>query len=181
MENFTRWITQNLRQDKIPLTWLEEKKSEWIPLVENAVCRLLNGETMIIVADRERKWFCDYVISNINKSKNRPYFPVVSVDSLLIRNSVDEISSDELKLILDYLENIFSGRYFFWYIGKDERNRSALAVNKEGSFLCMFDTSLQNNFSLQSFDGLLDIKLMQLYRSFNLTLEAAIFGQISFA
>ncbi|MDE5591390.1 MAG: HobA family DNA replication regulator, partial [Helicobacter sp.] len=32
---------------------------------------------------------------------------------------------------------------------------------------------------LQSIDPLLDIKLMQMFRIFNLTIEAAIFGHIS--
>ena len=40
-------------------------------------------------------------------------------------------------------------------------------------------TELQNSFTLQSTDPLVDIKLMQMYRIFNLTIEAALFGQIT--
>ena len=42
----------------------------------------------------------------------------------------------------------------------------------------MFDTNLQNSFTLQSTDILVDIKLIQMYKIFNLALEAVMFGNV---
>lgn len=179
MENLTKWMTQALRQDKSLPTWLEERKSEWIPLVKNTIFRLFSGEALVIIADKEREWFRQYILASINKGGNRPYLPILSIDSLLVSNNKNELDDTEAKLIIDYLDNMFSNKYFFWYIGRDERKRSALALSKDSSFLWMFDNNLQNNFTLQSIDPILDIKLMQMYRNFNLALDAVMFGHIS--
>lgn len=179
MENISQWTIQTLRQDKSLPTWLEERKFEWIPLVKNTLTRLFSGESLIIITDKERDWFMQYITTSINRSSNRPYFPILSMKSILPQSQKLESGETEQMLIYDYLDNLFPQHYFFWYIGKDERSLSTLALSKEGSFLWIFDKNLQNNFTLQSTDPLLDIKLMQMYNIFNLTLNAAILGQIS--
>ena len=40
------------------------------------------------------------------------------------------------------------------------------------------DEEYLNAFNLKSYDKLLDVKLIQLYKLFNLSLNAAIFGEI---
>lgn len=179
MQDIVSWTTQTLRRDESRLTWLEERKFEWIPLIKRVLQRIFNGESLILVTDKDREWFSNYVIFSINKSSNRPYVPILGINVLfpqVDRNCKDEI---EISLINDYLDNIFSQGYFFWYVGKNDALRAKLALSREDCFLWMFDTELQNSFTLQSVDSLVDIKLMQMYRIFNLTIEAAMFGQIS--
>ena len=64
-------------------------------------------------------------------------------------------------------------------MGHNDTTRAKLALSHEDCFLWIFDTQLQNSFTLQSTDSLVDIKLMQMYRIFNLTLEAAMFGRVN--
>jgi hypothetical protein len=53
-----------------------------------------------------------------------------------------------------------------------------LAYRNDESFLWVMDEEIQNSFALRSADTLLDIKLLQLYKLFDTTLSAALFGDI---
>ena len=179
MQDIVSWTTQILRHDASRPTWLEERKFEWIPLIKRALQRIFNCESMILITDRDREWFAHYVIFSINRTNNRPYVPVVSINALFPQIDKNQQDDSEVLLISDYLNNIFSQGYFFWYVGKNDALRAKLALSHEDCFLWIFDTELQNSFTLQSTDPLVDIKLMQMYRIFNLTIEAALFGQIT--
>ncbi|WP_297809626.1 HobA family DNA replication regulator [uncultured Helicobacter sp.] len=179
MQDLSSWTLQVLRYDASHPTWLEERKFEWIPLVKRALQKIFNGESMILITDYDREWFMDYVVSSINKTNNRPYVPILSINALFPQLDKTHKNETEIPLINDYLDNVFSKKYFFWYVGHNDTMRAKLALNHEDCFLWIFDTHLQNSFTLQSTDSLIDIRLMQMYRIFNLTLEAAIFGRVS--
>lgn len=179
MQDIVSWTTQILRHDASRPTWLEERKFEWIPLMKRVLQRIFGGESLILVTDREREWFAHYAIFSINKNNNRPYVPIMSISALFPQIDRNQKDDSEVLLIGDYLNNIFPQGYFFWYVGKNDALRAKLALSHEDCFLWIFDTELQNSFTLQSTDPLVDIKLMQMYRIFNLTLEAALFGQIT--
>ncbi|RUM68372.1 MAG: hypothetical protein DSZ08_08295, partial [Sulfurovum sp.] len=49
---------------------------------------------------------------------------------------------------------------------------------QDNSFLWILDEEVQDSFSLRSSDALLDIKLLQLYKLFDQTLSAALFGEL---
>ncbi|MDE5591645.1 MAG: HobA family DNA replication regulator, partial [Helicobacter sp.] len=82
MLDIASWTIQTLRHDKSHPTWLEERKFEWIPLVKQTLQRIFNGESLILISDKDREWFVHYVICSVNKSNNRPYLPFLSIDSL---------------------------------------------------------------------------------------------------
>lgn len=180
MQDISQWTTHTLRTDSSRPTWLEERKFEWIPLVTNTLQRVFSGDNLVLVTDRDREWFCNYVVNVINKNTNRPYIPIISMQSLfpqIDRNCKNDLG---IELVEDFLGSIFSNKYLFWYVGRNDDDGAKLVLNGEFAFLWMFDTDLQNSFTLQSTDPLVDIKLMQMFRIFNLTLEAALFGQIAF-
>ncbi|PZT47756.1 hypothetical protein B6S12_07460 [Helicobacter valdiviensis] len=179
MLNLTDWSTKNIRQDESHPTWLEERKYEWIPLLKGVMFRLFAGEALILVTDRERDWFANYVAYSVNKTSSRPYLPILSINALFPQ--IDKAKEEELEIALinDYLDNLFAKRCFFWYVGKNNSARAKLALSREGGFLWIFDEEMQNSFTLQSSDNLVDIKLMQLYRIFNQTLEAVLLGKVS--
>ncbi len=179
MQDLSNWTLQALRNDASHPTWLEERKFEWIPLVKRALQRIFNGESMILVTDHHRSWFMDYVISSINRTNNRPYVPILSINALFPNLDKAHKDETEISLINDLLDNMFSQKYFFWYVGRNDTAQAKLALSHEDCFLWIFDTHLQNSFTLQSTDSLVDIRLMQMYRIFNLTLEATMFGNIT--
>lgn len=179
MQDLSSWVLQTLRHDASHPTWLEERKFEWIPLLKRALQKIFNGESLILVTDYEREWFMHYVVQSINRSNNRPYVPIIAINALFPK--IDKISHKdemEIALIHDYFGNIFSQKYGFWYVGRNDALHAKLALSQEDGFLWMFDTNLQNSFTLQSTDILVDIKLIQMYKIFNLALEAVMFGNV---
>ncbi len=84
----------------------------------------------------------------------------------------------EIELMEDMLEISYPNGYFFWYIGKGDHPYTKLAFRNDESFLWILDDEVQNSFRLRSSDPLKDIKLLQLYKLFDQTLSAAIFGDI---
>ena len=76
------------------------------------------------------------------------------------------------------LEISFKGDYFFWYIGRGDDKRADIAKRSDDSLLWLMDEDFQNAMPLRSYDEQIDIKLVQLYRLFDRTLSAALFGEV---
>jgi len=68
--------------------------------------------------------------------------------------------------------------YFFWYIGRGEDKRSDIAKRKDESYFWLFDEDFNNAFTLKSYETSLDIKLLQLFKLFNASLNATMFGEV---
>ncbi|MDD2356435.1 MAG: HobA family DNA replication regulator [Thiovulaceae bacterium] len=178
MQSFEKWTLDAIRSDGASLSWLEEYRFEWTTIVELAISQIMEGKTIVLVTDRERKWFESYIVSSINKlTTDRPIIPIVSIDSIYFH--YDDISGAKMIDMLDDMLSItYKEDYFFWYIGRGEDKRVDIAKRKDNSLLWIFDEDFHNAFTMKSYDSQLDIKLLQLFTLFNLSLNAVLFGEV---
>lgn len=175
---FDKWTLNAIRYDDSFMNWIEERRYEWLPLASLALQKIVNGSSIVIITDKEREWFGKYIIDSINKPiKNRPFIPTFVLKDMF--SFVDSIKKDEdIELLYDTLNLSFKDDYFFWYIGRGDSSRAMIAKRREDSFLWIMDEQMQNSFYLKSYDDLLDLKLFQLFRLFDKSLDAAIFGEV---
>lgn len=176
--DFAQWSLDAIREEGGSFSWLEEQRFDWTTTTLQALEQILNGKTVILVTDEKRKWFESYILSSINGLKNdRPLLPIVSIDGIFSHfNSIN--STESLDMLEDMISLSYKEDYFFWYIGRGDDKRADIAKRKDNSYFWIFDEEYLNAFHLKSYDKLLDIKLIQLYRLFNSSLSSAIFGEI---
>lgn len=179
-QEFTNWTVETIR-DKNNLIgpWMEERKFDWIPLVSKAITNIIDKQkSVLIITDNEHEWFMKYILANINKKQlGRPYLPFYAFDSF--NSNIDNIKTEnDIELIHDMLSISFPNGYFFWYIGKSQSKRATLAKISKQPFLWLMDEELSNSFFLNSNDEALDIRLLNMYRLFNKTLDAVLIAQI---
>ena len=84
-----------------------------------------------------------------------------------------------MRLVKDMLNISFPNGYCFWYIGRGQNHRLSLAKASTNSYLWLLDDERPNSFGLRSSDETLDFKLLQMYRLYNKTLNAALFGEVA--
>jgi hypothetical protein len=180
MKTFDQWTLETIRYDKSLMNWLEERRYEWLPLAQEAVIRIVEGYSVLILTDKDREWFGEYIVTSINKPiKNRPFIPVYLLKK--IAPYIESIrKNEEIELLFDMLNISFEGRYFIWYIGKSNNFFVNIAKYKDDSFLWILDEDMQNNFTLKSYDDMLDFKLLQLFRLFDKSLDVALFSEVEF-
>lgn len=181
MTDFAQWSLDAIREEGGCFSWLEEQRFDWTTTTSQALEQILCGKTIILITDDKRKWLESYILDNLNGSQmDRPILPIVSIDSMYRHyNSVS--GGEMLDVVEDMISLAHKDDYFFWYIGKGDDKRSDLAKRKETSYFWIFDEEYINAFNLKSYDKLLDIKLLQLYRLFNASLNAAMFGEVDVA
>jgi len=173
-----QWMLEAIRAEGAMCNWVEESRFEFTASTMLAVSQIVEGKTIILITDRKRKWFEHYISSTLNQlSRERPMIPVVSLDRIYPEFD-DMISGEALNMLLDLLELSFGENYFFWYIGKGSDPRSDIAKRSERSCLWLFDEEFGHAMRLRSYDPILAIKLMQLYRLFDLSLNAVLFGEV---
>jgi hypothetical protein len=179
LQEFTNWTVDTIRADSIIGSWLEERKFDWIPLVSKTVTNIIDKQkSVLIITDNEHDWFMRYILANINKKQlNRPFLPIYDFNSF--NSNIDAIKTEnDIELIHDMLNISFPNGYFFWYIGKSQNKKATLAKISIQPFLWLLDEELPNSFYLQSNDKNLDIRLLQMYKLFDNTLDAALCAQI---
>jgi hypothetical protein len=176
--DFAQWSLDAIREEGGSLSWLEEYRFEWSKTTAFALEQILNGKTIILITDSKRKWFEHYIVTTLNAiTLERPLIPIISIDS--IYPDYNNISGGEMIDILDDMIALsYKNDYFFWYIGKGDDKRSDIAKRKDESYFWLFDEDFNNAFTLKSYDPVLDIKLLQLYRLFDASLSAAMFGEV---
>ncbi len=176
--DFAQWSLDAIRDEDGALSWLEEQRFNWATTSSAALSQILEGKTIIIITDEKRKWFENYILSSINSGRlDRPILPIVSVDSLY--QHYNSINGGEMIDILDDMISLsYKENYLFWYIGSGDDKRSDIAKRRDNSYFWIFDEDFHNAFKLKSYDSYLDIKLLQLYRLFNASLNAAMFGEV---
>jgi len=181
MQEILNWtINQIRKEDNLGSSWLEEKKFEWTPLVVKSLKNILEKNcTVLIITDNDREWFLDYILTNINhKKNNRPNLPFYNFKAFY--KNIDNIKSeDDVQLVKDILDISFPNGYRFWYIGQGHKKQSILPKYHADSFLWLLDDELPNSLSLKSNDPSLDIKLLQMFKLYNKTLDAVLFAQIN--
>lgn len=179
MKDLLRWTLESIRKDGSMMSWMEEKRFEWVPQVSSILENLLDGQTIIIITDNDREWFGDYVLKKINEvSKNRPMLPFVSIKTFF-PNISQLKTKEDIELLEDMLSQSFSNGYTFFYIGKSSDVKMQLAKRHFKSFLWVLDEHFQDSFYLSSGDDLLDIKLIQLFRLLDNSINAALFAEVS--
>ena len=178
LPDFAQWSLDAIREEGGSLSWLEEYRFEWSKTTAFALEQILSGKTVILITDEKRKWLEQYILSSINSiSLERPLVPILSIDSLYPH--YNNISGGEMIDMLDDMIALsYKNDYFFWYIGKGDDKRSDIAKRKDESYFWIFDEDFNNAFTLKSYDPILDIKLLQLYRLFDASLSAAMFGEV---
>ncbi|MDQ7044848.1 MAG: HobA family DNA replication regulator [Sulfurimonas sp.] len=176
--DFPQWSLDAIRDEDGALSWLEEQRFNWAATSSAALSSILEGKTIILITDEKRKWFENYILSSINNDKiDRPIIPIVSIDSLYIHyNNIN--GGEMIDIVDDMISLSYKDNYIFWYIGIGDDKRSDIAKRKDDAYFWLFDEELNNAFTLKSYDSHLDIKLLQLYRLFNASLNAAMFGEV---
>ncbi len=159
------------------LSWLEESRFEWTATMAQALKQIVSGKSVVIVTDTDRQWFGQYIISTLNKAiTERPLISVTCIESLYPNYS--HITSDNLDMLEDMLSLAYNDSYIFWYIGRGNDKAADLPKAHDTSFLWLMDEDYQNAYTMRSYDPLLDIKLLQLYRQFDKSLNAVLFGEV---
>ncbi|MDR2080999.1 MAG: HobA family DNA replication regulator [Campylobacteraceae bacterium] len=178
-EEFQQWTLEAIRKEGTRLSWLEEKRSEWTPLLASTLKKLLNGYTFIIMNDSDYEWFAEYMLFSLNKPvKSRPFVPFVSVKSLF--PNINALKSNEdFALFEDMLSLMFGGNYTFFYIGKSNDIKYQIAKRKYDSFLWIIGEQVQNSFYLELTDERLDIKLLELFKLLNRSIDAVLSAEVS--
>jgi len=178
MPDFAQWSLDAIREKGGSLSWLEEYRFEWSKTTAYALEQILNGKTIILITDEKRKWFENYILSSMNGLLlERPLIPIISIDN--IYTHYNNVSGGEMIDIIDDMISLsYKNDYFFWYIGKGDDKRSDIAKRKDESYFWIFDEDFNNAFTLKSYDSDLDIKLLQLYKLFDASLNAAMFGEV---
>ena len=178
MQDFKEWTLDAIREEGSSFSWLEEQRFDWSTTTAQALEQIINGKTIILITDQSRKWFEQYILSYINTAKqDRPLLPIVSIDSMYQHyNSIS--GGDMIDVVEDMIALSHKDDYFFWYIGKGDDKRADIAKRKDNSYFWIFDEDYLNAFNLKSYDKSLDIKLLQLYRLFDASLNGAMFGEV---
>ena len=179
MQAFLKWTLETIRKEGSWMSWMEEKRLEWVPLAASRLQNLMNGHTFIVVTDEDREWFAHYMISSINRNTNsRPLLPFVSFKTFF-PNLDQWRSREEIALLEDMLSLAFPNGYTLFYVGKSNDFKSQIAKQRDDSFMWLLDEQMQNSFYLSSSDELLDVKLIQLYKLMEKTINALLFAEVS--
>jgi len=178
MQQLLQWTLDTIREEESCFSWMEEYRYEWAPLVKGAVSQSINGKTVLVVTDESRKWFGKYILNKINDMGNqRPLLPFYQLTECF--PSLQNIhSTQDMELLEDMLDISYPNGYYIWYIGRGDHPYTKMAYRNDDSFLWVMDEEVQNSFALRSSDTLLDIKLLQLFKLFDSTLSAALFGDL---
>jgi len=179
MQKFLKWTLKTIRKDGSMMSWMEEKRFEWVPLASSMLEKLLAGQTIIVITDEDRAWFGQYILKSINSNnKNRPLLPFVSIRTFF-PNIHQLKTKEDVELLEDMLSQSFLNGYSFFYIGKSNDIKMQLAKRSDDGFLWVLDEHMQNSFYLSSGDEMLDIKLIQLYRLLDKSIDAVLFAEVS--
>ena len=134
MSDFIKWTLEAIREEGSLMSWMEERRTEWTPLLASKLKFLLEGRAFILITDSERGWFEEYFLKNINKPTNaRPVLPFFSLKALY--PSFENIGSkEEVSLLLDMLSLAFPNGYVFFYVGKSAEKSYRPCLWRSASF-----------------------------------------------
>jgi hypothetical protein len=178
MMDFNSWTLEAIREEDGCFSWMEELRFNWIPQVQSAVKKILEGNSVIIVTDREFKWYSDYILDRVNQlDKNRPFIPIYNIDGIF-PSAYNLNDAQELDVLYDMLDISFVNGYFFWYIGSGNHKHYEYIEQDKGSLIWRLNKEIEGLFSLNRNDPQIDIKLIQSFKLFEKALDAALVGEI---
>ncbi len=176
MKTYLDWSLDTIRQ--MNLSWMEERRLEWIPLATSMLSALMEGKTFVFLSDSDRRWFEIYFLNKINQKNNkRPFLPFVSLSSFF-PNVNDIKTNEDMELLEDMLSIAYPQGYMFFYVGVNQDIKAQIAQRKDDSFMWIFNEKIQNSFYLNSNDKQLDIKLLQLFKLLNKSIDALLHSEI---
>lgn len=178
MTSLLEWTLDFIRNEGFFMKWLEERRTEWTPLLSSRLRFLLDGYSFVFVCDEEREWFEQYFLQNINKkTKQRPILPFISLKSLYPNlNQIKTI--EDMALLEDMLSIAFPNGYIYFYVGKTNTIQAQIAQSSELSYMWILNDNIPNSFYLNSKDELFDIKLLSLFKLFDASMDAVLFGKV---
>ena len=179
MTPILNWTLETIRQEDSSFSWMEECRYDWVPVIESAVKKILDGQSMLILTDEPRAWYARYISNKINAlSNDRPFLPIYTLKSIF--PNLDKMkSTEELDLLEDMLDISHPNGYFIWYIGSADSIYSKFVFRNDENLLWIIDGDVPNSFYLREGNTSLDIKLIQLFKLFNKTIDASLFVEIS--
>jgi hypothetical protein len=178
MQQLLEWTLSTIRSESSDFSWMEEFRFDWTPLVKSAAAKILEGQTVLLLTDKRREWFGRYVLGTVNRPElKRPYLPFYPLEGIFPNLSEME-SNQDMQLLEDMLEISYPHGWFLWYIGESGDRNAKFAYRNDENFLWLLDEQVPGSFTLRRHDPLLDIKLLQLYKLFDRTLEAALFNEV---
>ncbi len=176
--NFSEWTLETIREEGSCFSWMEELRFHWIPQAQNAIKKILDGVSIILVTDRDFKWFSNYISDRINAPwQDRPFLPIYQLEGIFPAQYYLNNPS-ELDFLYDLLDISFSNGYFFWYIGSGKHKFYEYIEQDKDSLIWSLNKEIEGIFSLKKSDPMLDIKLIQAFKLFNKTINGAMFGEI---
>ncbi len=170
---FTNWTLQLIRKDGIALGWLEEKRFDWCAIAYQFIDNIINGYTIVLCTDTKRQWFCEYILQAINTNTGRPLIPIFNIYHML-----PKCNDMNVELVEDMLEVAFGDKYAIWYVGHINHILYRLAMDSKNNFIWTFDSSLNKAFNIGSQESDCDIRLLQLFKVLNTTIDAMMFNEI---
>ncbi len=176
MNPFESWTLEDIRSQGQSLSWLEELRFEWLPSTQSAIAQILEAKTIVLITDEEHKWFEHYILSSLNKPiLERPLIPIVPLEH--VYPQFNAIRADMIDMIIDMLNLAYKNDFFFWYIGRGDSRRADIAKRSDRSnYLWIMDEN-STFVPLSSYDEEIDIRLLQLYKLFDRSLSAVLFGE----
>jgi hypothetical protein len=178
MQALLNWTLEVIREDHSDFSWMEELRFDWTPLVKSALEKMVAGQTVLIVTDDKRKWFSKYIRNAVNcPDKGRPFLPIYDLQSCF--PSLQSVrDNQDMDLLEDMLDISFPNGYFIWYIGDSKYTYTKISFRNDENFLWVMNDQVPNSFPFRDSDPLLDIKLIQLYKLFDKTVEAVLCGEV---
>jgi len=178
MQTLSSFTLDLIRKNSTNLTWMEEKKFDWVSILQPVLTRILDAKTLLVVTDSEREWFDKYIITTLNHTiMDRPLLPVISLQSIFPKLDFTK-EKLEYELIEDMLSLAFPNGYTFFYTGRGDDKRATLVKRDSNSFMWLLDEQNQNALYLNSKDENLDQKLVQLVGLFDKSIDASLFMEI---
>ena len=175
---FLKYTLDIIRQNGTSMSWLEEKRLEFAPLLSSRLKLLIqDSRPFIFICDDERAWYEEYFSSNINSRSHRPFVPFFSLKSLC-KNTIS--TSNDIALLNDLLELSFPNGYVFFYVGLSTNKMAQVAKSKDDSLLVVFDDkNIHNSLYIPLKESNLDSKLISLYKFFDSSLEAILLSKVN--
>ena len=179
MTPILKWTLEAIRQEDSSFSWMEECRYDWVPIIQSAVKKILEGQSVLVLTDEPRAWYARYIQGKINSSYcERPFLPVYTLKSMF--PSLDKLgNTEELDLLEDMLDISYPNGYFIWYIGSADSVYTKFAFRSDENLLWIIDGDVPNSFYLREGSTALDIKLIQIFKLFNKTIDASLFAELT--
>ena len=144
--DLNRFIMDMIRKKNYQ--WMEERRIDFVPLLSVFLNEVIDAKTVLIVTDKQRKWYGNYLLEKINSfNKFKPqFYPFYVLDNIFPQ--IHQIETSEHFDMFEDMLNVSFKNYIFWYIGK-ETPLVEFTKRKDNSFYWIMDNDFSKNFYLK--------------------------------